>query len=180
MTTTLNKISDKVRQNAKTWYENAGVKVAPGATRDPKADEEKAYANLKLMSDLLVEGVPKAEVASLQLLFASNPDVSVAAVIKVARDQRNDPAVSPVLKFLKETLLPPKLQNGLASAEDEAAEKARNLAAAKLLYESTAISVVLRKLVGNDTKGAETELESATARYEQVLGRKLNDDEKFE
>lgn len=139
------------------------------------------------MAGLLAEGVSKAEVASLQLLFSANPNVSVASVIKIARDKRNDPAIAPVLKFLKETLLPKKQttkEDGTYNSEEEkaleAAEKVRALTASKLLYESSAIAHVLHQSIVPGSTNFKQEVQSAQERYERDLGRKLNDDEKFE
>jgi hypothetical protein len=120
--TVLNKISERVRNGIKGWYDNAGV-VQPAGARVAQLDEDKAYENLKLMAGLLAEGTPKSEVAALQLIFANNPDVSIAAVIKVARDKRGDPAISPVLKFFKETLLPPRERETKKDGTYDAAEE---------------------------------------------------------
>jgi hypothetical protein len=188
MTDFLSKISQRVRDNVKDWYEKAGVAPGPDGKRDGVADEARAFENLKLMASLMSEGIPARECSALNLVFASNNNVSVSALIKVARDKRADPAIKEYLNLLKETLLPPPSRPKPEKAEDMVvdleAEKVQKqkaeeqvLKSARLVYESTAIAHTLLATFGKEL--SKSELESATERFERVLGRKLNDEEKF-
>lgn len=189
MTDFLNKISPRVRDNAKAWYEAAGTPEGAPLAENNQISEvvlAKSYENLKLLASLFAEGVPPREVSAMNLVMANNPRTNVSGLIKIARDKRADPVLAPWLTLLKEKLLPVKdttKKDGEYDAEKEKAieakEKERRLEGAKLLYESTAIAHTLLLSLGLRKPEDTSELKSAADRYEDVLGRKLNDDEKF-
>jgi hypothetical protein len=167
----LSRISQRVRDNVKDWYEAAGKKAAD------QTDEQKAFETLKLLASLLAEGTSAREVAALNLVFAQNKDVSVAHLIKCSREHRADPVVAPFLNFLKETLLPGVIQDETADLAAQEKAKAQRIKSGKLVYESTAISQTLLTSFGQTPQ--RDELKTSQERYETALGRKLNDDELF-
>jgi hypothetical protein len=188
----INKISPRLRDNVKDWYNAAASPPRPeGTPKDVPNDAAAAKATecMKLMASLYAEGVPAREVSALNIVFASNPAFNVGAIIKVARDMRADPAVKPWLDYLKQTLLPAKETAASATgaprnAEDtaaiEAKVKAHTTEAAKLVYESAAIAHTLLNATGLAAKKPDDpELKASTDRYETALGRKLNDDERY-
>lgn len=184
MTDFLSKISPRVRENAKAWFEAAGLpegaEISGGGDKGnlpSKAAFDKAFENLKLLASLYAEGVPAREVSALNLLFAQNPRVSVAALIHVAREKRADPTLAPWLKLLKETLLPKVATTEVDSEEIKKAKAKQVLDGAKLIYESGAIAHTLSLSLG--LGGVPHELQSGLDRYEAALGRKLNEEEKF-
>ena len=189
MTDFLSKISQRVRDNIKDWYEAAGTKTAD------QSDKDKAFLTLQQLASLLTEGVPAREVSAVLLVYADNPAVSIANLIGASRDKRNDPTIAPFLNLLKSTLLPPPAR-GVSGAVDKdgkvvndapknaadeavllAKEKEQATNSAKLVYESTAIKSTLLQTFGKTAHP--TDLEAAKERYERALGRKLNDEECF-
>lgn len=88
----IDRIHPRIKDNAKKWYD--------------ESEKRTAKDTLKLLSQLVVEGIDFTQVGALLLVFAQHPATNIAMLIKEARDSQKDPECEPYLQASKEILLP--------------------------------------------------------------------------
>lgn len=164
----INRIHPRIKDNLKAWFDQTETRSA----RD----------TVKLLADLITEGVPFNQVGASLLVISSHPKANVAELIKVSREGRNDPELKPYLDVSKKTLLPPP-----ATTSEEEQKRHKELAGLSR-YQSTVLRGVLGTLIGvykSPIEGIEAEKGKGVTEkqladdFKSYAGRELTKEERF-
>lgn len=123
---------------------------------------------LKVLSDLLVEGAPLEDAGALLITLTRNTNLSLAALVKAARDYKDDLEVNPYLVASKRLLLP-----------DYTRTDPERIKARLVIYRSEAKAWALALSLGVPEKEAIDlrSLKGAVQEFFNVAKRALTDDE---